>query len=347
MTQNTQSFSPGKSVFVGIDVHLQSYSVVALEGESRPIKATIPAEPEALVRFLRGRFQSARIYSVYEAGFSGFVLHRLLIEQGISNIVVNPSAVPVSSWDRVKTDKRDAMKLATLLRAQALKAITIPSAEQELERMLTRTRSQIVKERSRVAIQIKSKLRQLGYLPHNETKAVSSGFVKELLEWDLPLELKESLFSLIEIWKTLNAQRKRLEKLIADKISTTPNSAIYQSIPGVGATSCAILLYELGDPGRFSNERNLYSFTGLTPAEYSSGEHIRKGHISRQGNARLRGVLVEVAWRAIRKDESLRLVYEKLKHRRGAKRAIVAVARRLAGRIRACALKQEKYRIAA
>ena len=102
---------------------------------------------------------------------------------------------------------------------------------------------------------------------------------------------------------------------------------------------------ELGDMSQFPNERALFSFTGLTPGEYSTGEKIHRGHISRQGSSRIRGVLVEAAWRAIREDAGLRLDYERIKARRGAKRAIVAIARKLVGRARAVFKAGGKYQI--
>ena len=96
------------------------------------------------------------------------------------------------------------------------------------------------------------------------------------------------------------------------------------------------LIAEVGDMSQFKNERRLFSFLGLTPREYSSGEHVRKGHITKQGNPSLRGLLVEAAWTAVEKDKDLKKTFEKLQLRMGKKKAIVAIARRLAGRIRAC-----------
>jgi transposase len=105
------------------------------------------------------------------------------------------------------------------------------------------------------------------------------------------------------------------------------------------------MMAELNDMKQFKNERTIFSFTGLTPAEFSSGDHTRRGHISRQGSARLRAVLVEVAWRAIKKDKLLKASYERIKLTRGGKRAIVAIARKLAGRIRQCVLTEQPYRL--
>ena len=93
----------------------------------------------------------------------------------------------------------------------------------------------------------------------------------------------------------------------------------------------------------FSSERDLFSFTGLTPREHSSGEHTRKGHISRQGKPILRKTLVQCSWVAISYDKSLKEIYERIKRRAGGKRAIIAVARRLVGRLRACLQKSELY----
>jgi transposase len=96
---------------------------------------------------------------------------------------------------------------------------------------------------------------------------------------------------------------------------------------------------------QFNNERQLFRYTGLTPSEHSSGQKIRKGNITKQGNAHLRGILIEVAWRALKKDPDLAKHYEQLAARAGSKRAIVAVARKLIGRIRAAFRKGELYQI--
>jgi transposase len=116
-------------------------------------------------------------------------------------------------------------------------------------------------------------------------------------------------------------------------------------VKGVGKTSARVLANELGDMSQFSSERSLFSYTGLTPCEYSSGEHTRKGHISRQGKSILRSILNQCSWVAIKYDKSLRDIFERIAKRAGRKRAIVAVARRLIGRLRACFRKGEEYQI--
>jgi len=97
---------------------------------------------------------------------------------------------------------------------------------------------------------------------------------------------------------------------------------------------------------RFDNERQLFSSSGLTPGEYSSGEQVRRGHISRQGNSRIRGLLIEVAWRAIDDDHGLKSFYLRVAGARGSKRAIVAVARKILGRLRHCLREKSKWKVA-
>jgi transposase len=120
---------------------------------------------------------------------------------------------------------------------------------------------------------------------------------------------------------------------------------IYESVPGIGSIHARQLANELGDMTQFKNEKQLFSFTGLTPSEHSSGEHTRQGNITRQGASVLRKILVEAAWVTITKDPSLKEVFNRLSSGRGKKRAIVGVARRLAGRIRSCVLTGALYEI--
>ena len=139
----------GKKVNVGIDVHKKTYSVCC-ECEGQVVKkATVPAIPGKLVQFLKEHFEGAEIRSCYEAGFAGFGLHRTLVSNRIDNIVVNPASIEVAAKDKVKTDKRDCKRQAIQLAANRLESIYIPSVEQEGERLLTRTREQLVSERTR------------------------------------------------------------------------------------------------------------------------------------------------------------------------------------------------------
>jgi len=346
---NSSSKKPsytGKDVFIGIDVHKRTYSVVSVVEGIVVKKWQTAAVPEQLAKQLRSYFSEANLYSAYEAGFSGFVLHRRLEEVGIKNIVINAASIETTIHNRVKTDKRDALKIASLLEAGRLKGIKIPSEREEAQRLLTRTRQQLIEERTAVKNKIRMKCHQIGLIAADEQRKMSHKLVQELLEKSPLQELNLVIEAYWQIWKALDAQIKKLDEELKQQAQEDPNEKIYRSAPGIGPLGARILSNELGDMSQFNNERQLFSYTGLTPCEHSSGDNTRRGHITRQGNSRVRWVLCEAAWRAIKKDTSLKECFERLYPRTGKKRAIVAIARKLIGRIRSAFRARSEYRIA-
>ena len=319
----------GKEVYVGIDVHARSFKVALVADGERVSVFNCPADKDKLIEKLLKKTQgAATVCSVYEAGFSGFVLHRSLVSAGISNIVVNPSSLEVARNDLVKTDRKDALKLALHLSQGRLKGIFIPSEEQERERLSHRTREQFVKDRTAVKNRVRMKLRQFDLLGHDYTKKLTLSKVEECLQ-DAHEELLEIINIQLRQWRELDKCIAELESKMRSQAEQSCIDPILRSVPGIGFLTARTLAGELGDFSRFRNERQLGSFAGLTPCEFSSGEKIRKGRISRQGSSRLRKVLVEASWSAIGMDLKLGAFYERLKARSGAKRAIVAVARKL------------------
>lgn len=337
----------GKTVFVGLDVHKATFSLVAVIDGIVALKVgSMPASADRLIEFLRDRFGQADIRAAYEAGFSGFGLCRSLVAAGIGCIVVHAASIEVAANDRVKTDKRDAAKIALHLSRGALAGIRIPSVEEELRRQLTRTRFQLVKERTRIGNQIKSKLFQFGYIGPDEECVMSGKLLRELRKKPLPPELATVVGILADLWEGIQEKVQELDQAIDEQAKKELSlEKIYRSVPGVGRLIARTLANELGDMSQFSSAKELYSFVGLTPAEYSSGPNERKGHITKQGAGLLRCLLVEAAWMARTKDPALAAVYDRLKVTRGGKRAIVAVARRLVGRIRACLKDRTPYEV--
>ena len=327
----------GKEVFVGIDVHKKTYTIVAVCERKVVKKWTSTASPSGLVEQLSKFFKGAKVNSAYEAGFSGFQLHRVLVAKDIKNIVVNAASIEVKANDRVKTDKRDALKIAEQLESGRLKGIYIPTEHEEEKRSLSRGRERVVNRRKSIGNQLKMKLHYLGYKLVSDQK-VSESFLKKVeksLE-DVPGGHRFEIEELIDAWRSESKRIKRFDNELKKQAEQDPLERIYRSAPGIGAISSRVLSNELGDTSRFNNEAQLFSSTGLTPGEYSSGEHTRKGHISRQGSARIRAILTEVAWRAIGKDASLKAFYVRVASNRDGKRAIVAVARKVLGRLRKC-----------
>lgn len=328
----------GKKVFVGIDVHKKSY-VVAATCEGVVVKRwTMRAYARELLSQLVKFFPGAEIFSAYEAGFSGFELHRFLKKNGVKNIVVNPGSVALEANSRVKTDKKDAKKIAEQLAAGLLRGIYIPSRKEEEQRSLTRGREQVVRRRQAIGNQIKMKLHYLGIVVSDAR--ISERFMKEVERLELTPGHKFVLEEMVVSWRAETEKLKKYSEVLKKQAQEDKLEKIYRSAPGVGAISARVLSNELGDMSRFNNVRELSASSGLTPSEYSSGEHIRRGHVTRQGSPRIRAIIVEIAWRAIREDENLRGIYERIKVRREGKKAIVAIARKMLMRLRKC-LKEE------
>jgi len=328
----------GKKVYIGTDVHKATYSVTCIcEGVVAKKVASVPASPAEFAQSLLHWFKGAEIYSAYEAGFSGFNLHRELEKAGIKNIVVNAASISIAANDRVKTDLRDSKKIAEQLSTNQLKAIYVPSKDEEARRTLTRTREQVVEARATASRQIKSKLHYHGLMAKDDKRLISNRYLKGIEKLELPAEVLCSFKIFIDQWRLFTRQLMDLRKALQKQADNDEKAEkVYRSVPGIGLITSRTLANELGDLSRFKNEKALYSYTGLTPNEYSSGEKVRRGHISRQGSARVRGLLVEAAWRVIDKDEALKEAFERIAKTSGKKRAIVAIARKIIGRIRAC-----------
>jgi transposase len=335
----------GKKVYVGIDVHKKTFTATAI-GDGVIVKCwTMKADGAELAMSLKKWFKGCEIHTAYEAGFSGFGLHRILCGEGIKNIIVNPASIEVAANDKKKNDQRDSKKISEQLSVGRLKGIYIPTESEELNRQLSRTREQIVEHRACLARQIKSKLFHFGLLDREDDRVVSNSFLEELEKKSLPEMLKKSLSYLIEAWRFYTKQLDDLKiEFQAQSFEDAEREAIYRSVPGIGPVSARVLSNELGDLGkRFENQKSLFQFTGLTPSEHSSGENIRRGNIDRQGSARVRHILTEVAWRAIEGDGALKEVFDRIAATRGKKRAIVAIARKIIGRIRACFVLKQTY----
>src|SRR5215468_7410174 len=164
MTEQRISYA-GERVYVGVDVHKETYTVTCVCHTQIVKTATVPAEPASLAASLLRWFPGATLASASEAGFSAFVLHRALPQVGITNIVVNPASIAVAANAKVKTDRRDSKRLAIDLAAGRLRGIAVPTEAEALARLLPRTRAQIVAHRAPMTRPSKAKLHPCGLMP--------------------------------------------------------------------------------------------------------------------------------------------------------------------------------------
>jgi transposase len=223
----------------------------------------------------------------------------------------------------------------------------VPAKELRAERQVSRRRRQLVEDRVRVQLRIKAELTRVNVV-------VAAGGKWSLLTRERLSQLKvfptrweqESFARLLSEYDFLCqavAEQTKLLKALAETERYRAQVAILTSIPGVGLICAMEILLEIGDVTRFARAKQLAGYLGLTPSQDSSGDHVRLGRITKSGKGPLRGLLIEAAWILIRKDAAMRAVYSRIRSRAGAKRAIVAVARRMMLRARRMLLDRTAY----
>jgi transposase len=340
----------GKMVNIGIDMHKISWRITALVEGDTVLTITLARPTYDSFRKVLSQFEGNHVCIVYEAGPGGFDLYDKLTADGIECIVTPPSLIPTESGSKVKTDKKDSYKLARLLESGMLKAVWVLSPEERAHRQLVRTRRQIVNHRSDVMCQIKSLLLFNSIeTPFKSTQHWRGAFMNWLLKLNLGHEaLNRSLSAQVDLFNYLNSEKKRLTKdvlQLAKDEKYAQRVTLLTTTPGIGPLSAIEILVEIQDITRLKTADELAAYLGLTPSQYSTGEHIRMGHITHAGNSRARTTLVECCWTLIGKDPEMGRKYEKIKSKRSGKRAIVAVARNLSGRIRRILLDQVPYEL--
>jgi transposase len=301
----------------------------------------------SVIHRLLERYKGLPVRAVYEAGAFGYGLHDKLKADGVDVIVTPPSKIPVVAGDKVKTDSRDSFKLAQLLSVNMLGAVTVPTQATREDRELLRTRDQLVSERTRVFHQIQSKLR-FHDLPLRCKGQVTTLNREALLALPMALSVKRAFEELLDLYQYLTTRLKQFRRWLLELAQSDKYHGmikLLQSLPGVGLMTALAWALEVPPIQEFRSADKLASFLGLTPSESSSGGSRRQGHITRCGNSKIRWLLCECAWTAIRKDKAIEEYYQRIKRTRGGKRAVVAVARKLSARIRAILIKQVPYAI--
>lgn len=289
--------------FVGLDVHADTIAVAVAEqdGEIRS-HGTIPNRLESIRKLMGKLGPTNQIKACYEAGPTGYVLYWQLTQLGVACEVIAPSLVPAKPGDRVKTDRRDAEKLARCYRAGELTAVWVPDAAHEALRDLVRAREAAKKDQLRARHRLGKFL-----LRHGWRAEAMKAWTKQHLEWISSKvrfsepALEATLADYKEEVEHVAARIVKLEKAIDEAVQKAPPEIravieALQALRGVAQTTAATIVSELGTLSRFTNPRQLMGYSGLVPSEHSSGNRVQRGSITKTGNGHLRRVLVEAAW---------------------------------------------------
>lgn len=291
------------SAYVGLDVHKETIAVaVALPGRGEPVyRGEIKNQRRSVERLLRSLSPNGEVLSLcYEAGPCGYGLYREIIETGHDCVVVAPSLVPRRCGDRVKTDRRDALSLARQHRAGELTAVWVPGPEQEAIRDITRAREDMK------AIELKARQR-LGAFLLRHGRVYREGRSRwtqrhfrwlEVQKFDHPAQqvvFQEYVDTVLQAQARVAGLEAQMRQALQGW-SLRPVVEALMVLRGVDLITAMTVLAELGDITRFHSPRQLMSFLGLVPSEYSSGATRRQGAITKTGNGHVRRVLVESAW---------------------------------------------------
>jgi transposase len=250
-----------------------------------------------LVARLENGYQ--RLTFCYEAGPTGYGLYRLIKSLGHDCIVIAPSMIPVKPGDRVKTNRRDAVNLAKLLRAGDLTAVWVPDDRHEAMRDLARARDTAQKDYKSKRQHVSSFLLRLGrHYPGKKTwgKAHLNWLTSQKLEYpEQRIAFEEQLLAVRQAKERVGRLEQAIRESVADW-SLAPVVEALQAMRGIALVTAVSFLAEIGDLTRFENPRQLMAFLGLTPSERSTGESVKRGGITKAGNTRARRLLVESAW---------------------------------------------------
>jgi transposase len=290
--------------FVGLDVHKETIAIGVAEpsgGEVRSL-GTIPNEIEAIGKLVKKLRAGGAFTCCYEAGPTGYVLYWQMVKLGVSCVVIAPSLVPTKAGDRVKTDRRDAERLARCYRAGDLTPVWVPTPEHEALRDLVRAREAAKKDERRARHRLQKFLLRRGI----RTPQGMREWAETHRRWVLSLtfELAAQQATLLDYAAEVDHVKRRIERLekaIDEAIAAAPPTmraviGALQAMRGISKLTATTIVSEVGELSRFDHPRELMSYSGSVPSEHSSGGKTSRSSITKTGNAHLRRVIGEAAW---------------------------------------------------
>jgi transposase len=336
-------------IFVGLDVDQRSMAITFTDHGTMQKSLKLPYSATQLLNYTEKHFLGQRLAFVYEAGPTGFGLHDELRAANQFCLVVSPSMVPQAPRKKVKTNRLDSKQLSEGLRGGQLQGIHVPAQSYRELRHLVQLRDTQVAQLKATKQRIKSLLLYEGISFPSTNGKWSVPALRALEQLPCNPTVRFKLDQLIDTLQFHYLAAAKVQKQIRRFCQNDPELQqcvhFLASLPGVGSITATHALARLGDWRQITDVRQIAGFLGLVSSEHSTGDKENRGEITRIGDKRLRNKLIQCAWIAIRKDPELRSfyrrVYERQPQKLAARKAIVAVARKLTTRMYAV-LKQQR-----
>jgi transposase len=289
--------------FLGLDVHAETIAVAIAEpdGEVRSL-GTIANRAESIRKLVKKLGSAEQLKACYEAGPTGYVLYWQLAELGVACEVIAPTLVPMKAGDRVKTDRRDAERLARSYRSGDLTAVWVPDEGSESLRDLARAREAAKQDQLRARHRLSKFLLRMGQRPAVGMKAWTAPYMAWVRQVHFTQVAREAtMLDYLHEVDHMSERVRRLEQAITEavKLATPAVQEVVkglQALRGIAEISAVTIMAELGSITRFDTPRQLMGYSGAVPSENSSGKRTQRGSITKTGNAHLRRIVVEAAW---------------------------------------------------
>jgi len=287
--------------YIGMDVHKDSVRIAVLKDCETKIEfeRTVENDTSAIVRILDGYVKKGTVIAAYEAGCLGYTLYRAAKAKGIDCRVLAPNKVVRSGSDKIKTDKRDAILIARMLKHNEGESIHIPTEEDEATRDLLRCRSDLKEDMKRAKQRLQKFFLRLGYIYDSDRY-----WTIRHREW-----MKKLVFANVaqtatfeQYYTYIESLEQRIGRIDATIIETAQSAPFKERVDelrcfkGIDYIVALSVVCEIGDFRRFRNAESFMAYLGLVPSEYSSGGKRKQGRITKTGNSHLRKLLVESSW---------------------------------------------------
>ena len=354
---NQRSYCPTEfDIFIGMDVDKKNIDFTCADSKRIIRSVHIPNHVEDLIRYVRKHFPDQKVLFAYEAGPTGYGLYDGLMAVGFACVINPPSMIPTAPGQRVKTNRLDSKKITEALRAGQLKGIHVPSPTYRHLRHLTKVRDLVARQIAGNKCRIKALLLFEG-IPFPEAAPKSHHWSRSVIAQLQKLPCSGAVrFRLDRLLEALEFQRQQYLKITRELRNFCRQDpelkrclSYLVSLPGVGQIVAPHLLARIGSWQNLQEHRvdELAGLLGLVPTEHSTGNRVHRGSITHGGDGRLRSKLIQSAWTAIRQDPELREFYRSVYRRHpqhlAARKAIVAVARKLTTRIFAVLKEQRPF----